>query len=85
MNTVINNNIIWNNTASEDPQLSYCSQPLYSVIEGWTGGGADIITDNPLLINPGEGNFRLTPDSPCIDTNECYRIIDGSGREFQTH
>lgn len=60
------NCIIWGNSAGEGPQMSSCSEPLHCCIEDWTGGG-DIIPDDPLFFAAGEGNYHLTPSSPCID------------------
>jgi len=39
---------------------------LYNITAGPTGTG--VITSDPLLIDPINGDLRLRPDSPCIET-----------------
>lgn len=34
---------------------------------GWSGLGSNNISDNPLFVQPGCGNLRLSHDSPCIN------------------
>ncbi len=64
----IRNCIIWANTAPTDPQLYVSSTPTYSCIEGWTGDPATgNISGDPRFAGPDTGDFRLLPDSPCID------------------
>ncbi len=71
----IRNCIIWGNKGAEE--LSYSSTPTYSCIEGWAGGGEGNIADDPRFVDPDgpdnnlstyeDNDFRLSPDSPCID------------------
>lgn len=56
----------------------------YSNIQGgYPGQGENIIDADPLFVDPGNGDFRLTASSPCIDagTNDFddipYRDING--------
>jgi hypothetical protein len=71
----IRNCIIWGNNGAQ--QLSDSSAPTYSCIEGWAGGGEGNIADDPRFVDPDgpdnnlstyeDNDFRLWPDSPCID------------------
>ena len=73
---VIGNCIFWRNSADEGSHiffyedleeltLSYCD------IEGdWDGPGEHNIHEDPLFIDPDNNDFRLTEDSPCIDTGD---------------
>jgi hypothetical protein len=75
----IRNCILWGNTAASGPQLYDSSEPAYSCIQGWSGGGLGNIApqagpgfadpdgpdDNPETFN--DNNYRLASGSPCID------------------
>jgi len=62
------NCIIWGNTSPlEFPQLHISSQPTYSCIQDWTGGGEGNIAEEPRFVDAEKGDFRLLPGSPCID------------------
>lgn len=61
------NCIIWGNIADQDPQIFHSTEPVYSCVEGWTGGDEGNIAENPLFVDAANGNFRLSPASPCID------------------
>jgi hypothetical protein len=73
----ITNCIIWGNSGSDGCQLTYSSEPAFSCVEHWTGMGAGIIADEPRFVDPGgrdndprtyeDNDYRLLPDSPCID------------------
>jgi len=94
----IRNCIIWENTAPLGPQLWGPSQPSYSCVEGWTGGGQGNTTDNPEFLDPrgadndpatyDDNNYRLSANSPCIDAgkNESWMSqaadLDGNPRIF---
>ncbi|MHC4944537.1 MAG: hypothetical protein ACYTG7_16085 [Planctomycetota bacterium] len=65
------NCIAWGNAASTDPEISYTTgaEPYvnYCCIEGgWPTGSGNFDWD-PLFLNPGQGDFHLTYDSPCIN------------------
>ncbi len=59
--------IIWGNVAGQESQLLYSSEPSHSCIEDWAQGGEANTTEDPRFVDAENGNFRLLPDSPCID------------------
>lgn len=73
----IKNCIIWSSTGVE---LSQCSLPSYSCIKNYSGGGTGNISSDPLLRSPSNGDFHLTPNSPCIDAG-CE--IAGMAEDFE--
>jgi hypothetical protein len=48
----------------------------YSDIDGGWPGTGNIDTD-PLFVDPGNGDLRLSPDSPCIDAGDNTAVPDG--------
>lgn len=78
----IANCILWENSATDDPQITSSSSPSYCCIQDWTGGGENNVTANPLFVDadgpdddPGtcdDNNYRLLSGvilvSPCIDS-----------------
>jgi len=57
----------------------------YCDIQGWTGGGAGNIDQDPIFVDPDRGNFRISRRSPCIDaglatTDYPEHDFDGRGR-----
>ena len=48
----------------------YADSVSYSCIYDYDGGGIGIIEVNPLFVDPDNGDYRLQPDSPCIDTGD---------------
>ncbi|MDY6950580.1 MAG: right-handed parallel beta-helix repeat-containing protein [Thermodesulfobacteriota bacterium] len=93
---VITNCTVWGNTGGQiydsdaSPVVTYCN------IEGGYTGEGNIDAD-PLLADPGSGDFHLLSGSPCIDggTNGAAglpatdfegdaRIIDGDGDSTET-
>jgi parallel beta-helix repeat protein len=69
--TLLVNSILWANSSGADTEISmYGPEPLtvvYSDIEGgWPGAGN--IDADPLFVDPGNGDYDLQADSPCIDT-----------------
>jgi len=83
-NGTIANCIVWGN---ELEQLLNCSEPTYSCIQDWYGGGIGNINNNPLLGDPANEDYHLQPGSPCIDAGnngavpvEIDRDFDGNAR-----
>ncbi len=72
------NCILWGNMAPEGGQLYESSEPSYSCIEGWTGGGEANISEDPQFVDRdghdddpqtyGDNDYRLLRTSPCIDS-----------------
>ncbi|MGA1865175.1 MAG: right-handed parallel beta-helix repeat-containing protein [bacterium] len=57
----------------------------YTDTYGWDEPGAGNINQDPLLINPDSGNFRLRTESPCIDAGNPdtqYNDIDDSRNDM---
>ncbi len=73
------NCILWNNTPQEILLTSVCSIDItYSDIKGgWTGVGNMNI--DPLFVNPLDGDFHLTTESPCIDSGDPNSPPDPDG------
>jgi len=97
----IRNCIIWGNTASTGSQVQPHDSgvsPLYSCIQGWTGGGEGNIALDPQFVDVdgaddaalsyADNDYHLAPDSPCIDAgnNEAWMCgasdLDGNNRIF---
>ncbi len=71
----ITNCIIWGNSASYGSQIAECRVPFSSCIQGWTYNDRANISDDPRFIDPGNGNFHIPPDSPCIDAGNTYYLL----------
>ncbi|MHC4499590.1 MAG: right-handed parallel beta-helix repeat-containing protein, partial [Planctomycetota bacterium] len=79
---IITNCIIWQNEAeTEGDQLYSCSEPSYSCIQDWIGGGTGNIADDPCFVYPGywadanDPNIIVEPNDPnavWVDGN--YRL-----------
>jgi hypothetical protein len=65
---VVRNCIIWGNKPS---QLEDSTTPMYSCIEGWTGGGVGNIAADPLISTGAFEDvpftYTMSPSSPCVD------------------
>ena len=48
-------------------QIGESTEPTYSCIQDWAGGGTGHISGDPLFADPGSSDYHLQPDSPCID------------------
>jgi hypothetical protein len=64
------NSILWDNSPDEiyleegaTTELTYSN-----IMGGWTGIGN--INQDPLFVDPVNGDFSLQPSSPCIDTGD---------------
>jgi hypothetical protein len=73
----IANCIIWGNAAGDGPQLYNSSEPSYSCIQGWAGGGQENTDEDPRFVDADgpdndpqtyeDNDYHLTSDSPCVD------------------
>jgi hypothetical protein len=61
---IVANCVMWGNAPDE---ISGAPQIRYSIVTGgWPGPGN--LGADPMLMNPGGGDFRPAPGSPCIDS-----------------
>jgi hypothetical protein len=65
------NNIVWDNGSGSQVEGSF-SDPFFCCIRGWTGRGGGNITKNPLFVDAANGDYRLRPESPCINAGSYY-------------
>jgi len=79
----IANEIMWNNTAPGSPGIfiygSSTVEVNYSLVEDWIGPGNGNLDEDPLLVDPENGNFHLSVDSPCIDSGNPSSDPDPDG------
>lgn len=76
-NGTIRNCIIWGNAAAQGAQLHDSTEPTYSCIQDWAGGGQGNIDLDPLFVDADgpdddhetyeDNDYHLSPGSPCID------------------
>jgi hypothetical protein len=76
-NGPIKNCIIWGNTAVSGGQLYSSSEPTYSCIQGWTGGGIGNRSDDPLFADAGNGDYHLRSQAGRWDPLTSGWVIDG--------
>jgi len=81
--SIIRNCIIWGNEAREmGDQLHDSTVPTYCCIQNWAAAGTGNISGDPRLIDPDgpddkywtyeDNDYRLQPDSPCINAGVNY-------------
>lgn len=89
---LVANCIIWGNSPA-DSQIEVGTQPLsapevaYSCIEGWTEGGEGSFSADPMFLDSDgpdgdpqtyvDNDYRLSPDSPCIDAGDNWAVAPG--------
>jgi len=81
---LIVNCIVWGNSP---PQMTGSSPPLFSCIQDPVPVGRGNIMSDPLFVNPGLDDYRLSDGSPCIDAGNLFYLygeflsdIDGECR-----
>ena len=73
LNTIIYNNIGWNGNLSNYDQSVSSRSPNNCCMTPMPAHGTSNITNDPLFIDPANGNFRLQTNSPCINSgNNSY-------------
>jgi len=86
----IRNCILWGNTGSNGAfQISRSWPPAYSCIQDWSEGGRGNISAYPQFVDPDTGDYRLAPDSPCIDAGKnedwMWQAVDLDGNPRIIH
>jgi hypothetical protein len=69
------NCILWDN--GNWPLLSGGSVSFSNIEGGWSGDGIGNIDIDPLFVDPGNGDLRLSPGSPCIDAGDNTAVPEG--------
>jgi len=68
---IITNSVFWGNTPGEIRRTSKGGEPRvsYSDVQGgWPGDGN--IDDEPMFVDPNNGDYHLTDGSPCVDAGD---------------
>lgn len=63
----ITNSIVWGNADDLSGNLSQFTVSYCDIGDGDFAGGNGNISADPLFTDPGAGDYRLDPGSPCID------------------
>ncbi len=71
---VLANTVLWGADVPVDPPFAPCLTVKFSDIQGGYGGDGNIAAD-PLFVNASTGDFRLRPDSPCIDMGRPWESV----------
>ena len=86
------NTIFWGNTAASGAQIFSAAEYIqlaYSDLEGglagiagpgWVEDGGGNINENPLFAGADVRDYRLTPDSPCVDAAPWGPLFDLDGK-----
>ncbi len=77
---LIRNCVIWETLSGDASPVSDSSDPSYSCIQSWNGGGVGNISGDPRFVDPDgqdddpdtfeDNNYRLISKSPCIDAGD---------------
>ncbi len=72
---IVKNSILWANSDSEIYDLDVCTTTVNNsdVQGGWTG--SNNLNVDPVFLDPADGNYRLDPESLCIDAGLNYAIF----------
>ncbi|MCH7847246.1 MAG: hypothetical protein IIB53_02675 [Planctomycetes bacterium] len=83
---VIENCVVWGNSdingQGQESQVTFSNWPFpvnYSCIQGWNGtyDGVGSHGNDPLFIDPDNGDYRLSSGSPCIDAADNSAVPKG--------
>ena len=81
---IVTNCILWDNAPDQIIDgLNSENTVRYSDVQGgWLGFGSNNIDADPLFVDPDNGDFRLSPNSPCIDTGDNTAVPEGVLRDL---
>lgn len=74
------NCIFGSNRPSGGSPVDVAATPTYCVIQDWTVWGDTNFDQDPRFVDPFNSDFRLLPDSPCIDAGQA---VAGVTEDFQ--
>ncbi len=67
---VVSNTVAWNNTGDS---INGAVVTYSDIQGGWAGEGN--IDADPLFVDPDNGDYRLSPGSPCIDAGDNTTVV----------
>ncbi len=73
---VVDNSILWGNAPDEVDVFDATLEMNYSNIAEFWGGPGNIEAD-PMFVDPGNGDYRLSAGSPCIDAADNFAVPKG--------
>jgi len=74
------NCIVWDNGGPEIDDDNGWTEVDYSDVQGAIWPGTGNIMSNPRFVEPKKGDFRLLPESPCIDAGDpLFEVPPGGG------
>lgn len=73
---VVRNSIVWGNLGIMPQVSSFALEVGFSAIEGGHAGAGNIAAD-PRFVDPGAGDYRLRPSSPCADAGDTGAVPAG--------
>jgi len=73
----IRNSILWGNFPFQIFDSDSLAQVIFCDVEGgWEAPGSfGVIDDDPLFVDPGNGDYRLQPGSPCTDAGHNWGVL----------
>jgi predicted outer membrane repeat protein len=74
--SVLANCIVWENTAATAPGLFGAQFPSWSIVQGNGALGNHNFELDPLFVDPVNGDFRLAPGSPAIDSGANPSVLE---------
>ncbi len=77
----VSNSVLWGDSPDEILEDGTLLTVSYSNVQGsWPGIGN--IGSNPMFVDPNNGDYRLSPNSPCIDTGDNAAVPKGVLRDL---
>ncbi len=83
-NGIIEDCIIRQNTAPNGPQLYASSEPSYSCIEGWAGGGEGNISSDPQFVGTPYDSGTWTADA-AYDSSTYKSMVTDTGASWEVN